>query len=74
MVIKFIFILLLTLICLYSPQVTHSQFRSLDIAVTHPISEDAKPGDIVSLTGQNGRLAPASVAYDEKMFGRIRRL
>lgn len=46
-----------------------AQFRSLDIAVTHSLSDTAKPGDIVSIAAESGILEPAKIAYDDKMFG-----
>ncbi|KKS95864.1 MAG: hypothetical protein UV73_C0013G0009 [Candidatus Gottesmanbacteria bacterium GW2011_GWA2_43_14] len=51
------------------PQEIFSQAGNLDIAITRPVDGSAKPGDILSLTGQNANLAPASVSFDEKMFG-----
>ncbi|OGG03430.1 hypothetical protein A2W14_05320 [Candidatus Gottesmanbacteria bacterium RBG_16_37_8] len=63
--------LLWILIALTSPSTIYAQFRTLNIAVTHPISDEAKPGDIVSLTGKDGLLEPSVVVYDQKMFGAV---
>ena len=61
-------LIFITSLLLLSPEKSYSQFRTLDIAVTHKISDKSKPGDIVSLTGKDGELEPSKVAYDQKMF------
>lgn len=60
---------ILALVFLFLPTSAMAEIRTLNIAVTHPISDTAKPGDIVSLTGKDGLLEPSVETYDQKMFG-----
>lgn len=68
------FILLFTFLyinlCTYIFPVTlYAVEGNLNIAVTHKTTDDVKPGDIVSVSAQDGVLVPAQVTSDPKMFG-----